>query len=54
MRPVYLEGEGALTEDGRFFTEAQLQEMIAVVRRLCDWWESLSPETRAALTEEPT
>ena len=50
--PVYLDGEGALLDDGTFVPEAAIQTAVDVITAACRYIESLPPETRAALDVE--
>lgn len=49
--PVWLEGDGFLDAEGRYYPEQAVREAIAVVARLIDWLNALPPETRAAIEE---
>ena len=43
---VHVPGEGFLTEDGRFYSEARVR---AALLSICEWWVGLSAEERAGL-----
>lgn len=48
MNFVHLEGDGFLTSDGRFYSEARVR---TVLRHIADWWESLSDDERHVMSE---
>ena len=47
-RPMYVPGEGFLTEDGRFLSEAGARDALLSI---CEWWVGLSANERAGLLE---
>lgn len=49
--PVWLEGDGFLDEQGRYYPESAVREAIAVVARMVDWFNALPAETRRAIEE---
>ena len=46
MRPVWVDGEGAISPDGRFYPESVIR---AAVKAIADWWGALTDEEREAM-----
>jgi hypothetical protein len=49
VKTVYVEGEGLLTEDGRYFPEANVRAAMEVLNRMVEWINGLPPELQAEL-----
>lgn len=45
--PVWLEGDGFITESGQYFSEKTVRNTL---RAIMEWWESLTPEMRLYLS----
>jgi hypothetical protein len=52
VKPVWVEGEGILDVDGRFYPEANVRATIDKMNQICAWLNTLPTETQDILRWE--
>lgn len=46
MKPVWIEGEGVIAEDGSFYSEDRVRAVIQKINEFSRWFQSLPTETQ--------
>ena len=52
MKPVWIEGEGVIAQDGSFYPEANVRAAVQKLNELVCWYQSLPQETRDVIEWE--